>query len=425
MKTLFDATQLKSLTLKNRFFKAATYEGLATDDGRATAGLLRFYEDAAKGGAGTILTSYAYVVESEQPNPRMLGVYSDALVPALRELASTVHEHGANIVMQLVYGGSWTRLSPPSPVIWDPSAVRNERSGITPTAMTRADMQTLSKAFASAAVRAQQAGFDGVELHAAHGYMLSQFLSPFYNRRTDEYGGSIENRVRFIGEVLDAIRAATCPGFLVMAKFNSEDGVPGGLTAEDSLAAVKLLESRLDAVEVSGGTWRAFKVRGADGQESFYRDYAAQLAREVAVPVVLTGGHTHLSELQACRGADGRGRHRLRGAFGRGERGAGAALPYHAGADDARGGRGRLRVGCGGRAANTTALDEQLPFLPSAKPRVAKPAAIRSAELRRHARGQGGWGTREFPSRAVLDLSLSAAQARGGLRRPLDPLDPL
>lgn len=199
MNTLFDSTNIGMMHLKNRFFRASTWESMATENGHLTDELCKIYIDLAKGGVGTILTGYTYVLEEEHPHPRMMGIYDDSFIPEYKALTDSVHSYHANIVLQIVYGGSWTRLNPPSPKIWGPSAVKHEQTGVIPTAMTKTDMRSLASAFAAAARRAKAAGFDGIELHAAHGYLLSQFLSPHYNVRTDEYGGSVENRTRFIG----------------------------------------------------------------------------------------------------------------------------------------------------------------------------------------------------------------------------------
>lgn len=190
MSELFEGMQVGTLRAKNRLVRAATYEALATEDGRITPELQAVYEELAAGGVGTVIVGYAYVMPDEQPNPRMLSICDDALVPAYRELVEAAHAHGAAIVSQIVYGGSATKLDPPSARILGPSAVPHPKTGIVPVEATAADLCALASAFVDAAARAQAAGFDGVELHAAHGYLLSQFLNPLLNRRADAYGGS-------------------------------------------------------------------------------------------------------------------------------------------------------------------------------------------------------------------------------------------
>lgn len=294
---LFEEVTLGSLRAKNRFVRAATWEGLATDDGRMTPELLAVYRDLAAGGAGVIVTGYAYVTPDEQPNPRMMGVYDDRFVEEYRELVAVVHEQDARVVLQVVYGGSATRPDSPSQRILGPSAVVNPKTGVMPVEANAQDLVDLRNAFAAAARRAKQAGFDGVELHAAHGYLLSQFLSPHLNKRGDAYGGSLENRVRFLAEVVQACRCEVGAGYPLWMKLNSSDGVPGGLECEESLRAACLLaECGIDAIEVSGN-WHACSP-SACGNRPFFEDYAVRLASQAAVSVVLTGGNRDFAVME-------------------------------------------------------------------------------------------------------------------------------
>lgn len=332
---LFDGVSFGSLRAKNRFVRAATWEGLATDEGRMTPELLEVYRELAAGGVGTILTGYAHIVADEQPNPRMMGIYDDSFVDEYRELVDVVHEAGARLVLQVAYGGSATRLDPPSKRILGPSAVANPKTGIVPVEASEDDLASLRDAFAAAVRRAQVAGFDGVELHAAHGYLLGQFLSPRLNRRTDAYGGSIENRVRFLAEVVDACRSAVGEGYPLLVKLNCADerrdledaaaaadaarvegevstadvraaapAAPAtaetperGLVPEESLrVAAVLAEHGIDAIEVSGD-WHAFSPKECAG-EPFFASFAARLARQVPVPVILTGGNRRFDVME-------------------------------------------------------------------------------------------------------------------------------
>ena len=297
MDAMFEGLQIGTLQARNRLVRAATYEALATDDGRMTPELLAVYEELADGGVGTIIMSYAYVTRDEQPNPRMLGIYDDAFVPEYRALVDDLHERGARVVSQIVYGGSATKLDPPSKRILGPSAVANPKTGVVPVEATPDDLRALAGAFADAAARAQAAGFDGVELHAAHGYLLSQFLSPHLNRRADAYGGSLENRARFPVEVVDAIRTRVGAAFPLLVKLNSSDDVEGGLTEDDSIEAAKLLAAHgASAIEASGN-WRACRVGDCAG-EPFFASCARRLAGEVGVPVILTGGNRRFDAME-------------------------------------------------------------------------------------------------------------------------------
>ncbi|MCI2062393.1 MAG: NADH:flavin oxidoreductase [Eubacteriaceae bacterium] len=303
---LFDTTKIKNLELKNRFFKAATWEALADEDGHITEELYAIYDELTKGGAAAVITGYSYVTKDEKPNPGLMGIYDDVFIDEYRRMTENAHENGAGIFLQIVYGGSNTGLNPPSRKIFGPSAVTNIKTGITPVEMTAADIKEMVQAFADAAVRAEKAGFDGVEIHGAHGYLLSMFMCPKYNIRTDEYGGTTENRARFICEIITAIKKAVSDDFIVMIKQNSSDCFEGGLTSEDSLEMSKLFEQAgVDVIDVSGGNSagenvsqndlgpsRKSAARGVE-YESYFLEHAKKLAEEIDIPVILTGGNRH------------------------------------------------------------------------------------------------------------------------------------
>ncbi len=311
MNTLLEPAQIKKLSLKNRLFKSATWEDLADDDGHLTPELVKIYEELALGGVGSIITGYAYVMREEKPNPGMMGIYDDCFIEEYKPFTEMVHSHGAKIFLQIAYGGSMSGLRPPSPLIWGPSAVTNEATGITPQEMTREDMLILIDAFAQASRRAEEAGFDGVELHGAHGYMLSHFLSGDYNKRSDEYGGSIENRARIWVEIIQAMRAAVSDDFILMVKMNSEDFTPAGLTQDEALIVGKMIEKAgIDIIDVSGGNSSSLYVQknnlatartrlNADpATHSYFSGFAKRLKKEVTIPVLLTGGNRDIQAME-------------------------------------------------------------------------------------------------------------------------------
>jgi 2,4-dienoyl-CoA reductase-like NADH-dependent reductase (Old Yellow Enzyme family) len=297
MKKIFEEAAIGPFVAKNRLVRSATWENMADDSGHMTAPLFEVYEKLARGGVGLIITGYAFVMREEQPNPGMMGIYDDSFIEEYRRLTTMVHSHGSGIVLQIVYGGSCAGSPTEGRLIWSPSGVTDLATGVTPTAMTVEDIQTLIRHFGDAAVRAQKAGFDGVQLHGAHGYLLSQFLTPHYNRRTDAYGGGIENRARIILEVYDEIRSRVGESFPVMIKINSEDFIENGLTFEDSLAVAKMLDQRgMDAIEVSGGVASAGpsipprpKINTRE-KEAYHAGFAARVAAEVRAPVLVVGG---------------------------------------------------------------------------------------------------------------------------------------
>lgn len=311
MRELFDPIIMKNIPLRNRIIKAATWEGLAAEDGHMTAQLYDVYIESAKGQPGMIFTGYAHVKKEEKPNPGMMGIYDDSFIAEYRRLTELVHQEGTPIMMQIAYGGSMTGLRPASQLIWGPSAVENELTHVTPVEMTQEDIQELITAFAEAAGRVRASGFDGVVIHAAHGYLLNQFMAPHFNRRADQYGGSIENRARLLLEILEAVRKKVGSDYPVLVKINSEDGFEGGLTAEEGLKVCKMLEDAgIDAIEVSGGNESVRSVGKANRgpirrkinesreMESYFRDFAVKLAETASVPVILTGGNRSLEVME-------------------------------------------------------------------------------------------------------------------------------
>ena len=297
MPRLFESTSINNMVLANRFIRSATWEGLASEEGYSTPKLIEVLAQLARGGIGLIITSHTYVSREGQAGPWQLGVYSDGHIPGLAEMTRTIHAMGGKIAMQLAHAGSHaaSRLSGLEPI--GPSATETE-SGLVGREMTRDDIEAVTEAFARAAVRARKAGFDAVQIHAAHGYLLSQFLSPFFNKRKDEYGGGIENRARLLVQVLRAIRKAVDPDFPVFIKLNSEDFLPGGLTSEDMLQTAAMLEEGgIDAIEMSGGTFLSGKNnpsrRGKPDPgepEAYYETAARRYKEKIRTPLMLVGG---------------------------------------------------------------------------------------------------------------------------------------
>lgn len=283
---------------KNRLVRAATCESLATHTGRSTPELLSVYRDLACGGVGTIITGFANVVPDDKPAPNMMGIYDDTFAEEWQPLTHLAHEYGARMVLQIVHGGSASRESAHAGArVLGASAVRNPKTGIVPEAATADELQHIVQAFGAAARRAREAGFDGVEIHAAHGYLLSQFLSPLLNRREDAYGGSVENRARLAVEIIDACRRAAGADFPLFVKVNSSDGICGGLQEDESLQAARMFAvAGAAAIEVSGN-WHACRVSDFCGRP-FFEDYALRLAHDVCVPVILTGGNRDFSTME-------------------------------------------------------------------------------------------------------------------------------
>ena len=301
MSILFKPMVIKGMELKNRFVRSATYDGYADQAGQVTDDQIRFFEDLAKGGAGLIVTGIAYVHDSGQTSPIQNSVTTDDCIPGLRRLSSAVHDLGAKIAIQLFHAGREgarflnTRNREavgPSVVRDDPYFNRSYRS------MTGEEISQVVSAFGDAARRVREAGFDAVQVHGAHAYLLSQFLSPYLNRRNDQWGGPLENRLRLHREILKDIRAKAGEDYPLLIKLGVQDGFPGGLEfREGALAARFLAEWGVDAIEISSGL-RGDRYEGTEfktkinrpEREAYFRGWCKAIKREVNIPVMMVGG---------------------------------------------------------------------------------------------------------------------------------------
>jgi 2,4-dienoyl-CoA reductase-like NADH-dependent reductase (Old Yellow Enzyme family) len=285
------------MSLSNRFVRSATWEGMATEDGACTAKLVELMTALAEGGVGLIISGHAYVSPEGQAGPWQLGIYRDELIPGLESITTAVHEKGAKIAAQLAHAGCFAaaKLTGQPPMA---ASILDGFGSDPQQEMTVADIQKTVAAFGAAAQRAREAGFDGVQIHSAHGYLLSQFLSPAFNRREDQYGGNIHNRARFLIEVLGAIRAAVGNAFPVLVKINCQDFIENGLTLEDSLQVGSMLtENGIDAIELSGGVRSSGKLIpsrteiNSEDKEAYFRQEALSFKKQMNVPLILVGGN--------------------------------------------------------------------------------------------------------------------------------------
>lgn len=289
---LFTPGDIGTLVLPNRLVRSATAERMANPDGTPKPGLKALYQELARGGVGLIITGHMYVHPSGKAHPEMMGVYSDDMVPGLAELADAVHQEGGRAVVQINHGGmQCSRETVPETIA--PSAVTAPSSERPAREMTPDEIALLIEAYGQAARRAKEAGFDGVQIHAAHGYLISQFLSPFINHRADEWGGDLEGRMRFLGAVCRAVRKQVGPEYPVFVKLGMMDGVEGGLTADESVRVVAALGGMgLDGVEISGGIASDATRTGirSESDEAYYRPLAQQARPMTKLPIVLVGG---------------------------------------------------------------------------------------------------------------------------------------
>ena len=316
----FSPARLGPVDLRNRIIKAATFEGM-TGGQRVSEELVAFHRAAARGGVGMTTLAFCAVSPEGAGTPNEL-VLRDGIVPGLRRLADSVHAEGAAISAQIGHAGAVAaaaglRAVAPSR-IFSPLAMKYTLEA------TGADLRRIRRDFVAGARRLERAGFDAVEIHLGHGYLLSEFLSPGLNRRKDEWGGSLENRARFPREVVEAVKQAVGERMAVLAKLNMSDGVVGGLWLDESVEVARMLESdgALDAIELTGGSslenpmylfrgeapvhemarsmpravalglklFGRFFFKDYPFEEGYFRSYARQFREALDMPLVLLGG---------------------------------------------------------------------------------------------------------------------------------------
>lgn len=300
MDRLFETAKIHTLTLRNRFVRSATWTGTGTADGEVTEEMISRMVELAEGEVGLIISGHAYVQPEGQASPRQLAVYRDRFVDGLRRMVDRIHERGGVVAMQLAHAGMYAIDTAPGPCSvvskLDDNPEKEQR------ALDTEDIGRLVEAFVAAGLRAKAAGFDAVELHSGHGYFLSQFLSPCFNKRTDEYGGDVKGRARIHVEILKGLRTALGDAYPILVKMNGRDYADGGLTAEDAAEAARLMEQAgCNAVELSGGLLRNVKLSpsrmgiSSEEKEAYFKEDARLIKQAISIPLILVGGVRSLS----------------------------------------------------------------------------------------------------------------------------------
>ena len=300
--------KIGKLKIKNRFIRSATYEGMATEEGQVTDNHIELYRNLAEGGAGLIITGYAYVQKSGMAFDRQLGVYNDKLIQGLSEISDTIHSNGQDckVALQIAHCGRQSRHLENRLA---PSTVLEKLTNNLPKEMSKMEISETIEAFAQAVRRTKEAGFDAVQLHGAHGYLISEFFSPYTNKRTDEYGGSVENRTRFVEEIYNRSVELVGENFPILIKMNGVDFLEGGLTLEDStIIAKKLAEIGYKAIEVSGGMWEVVLRKKKDlgwkptfvpesrvligtvNDPAYNLQFSQEIKKTIDIPVIVVGG---------------------------------------------------------------------------------------------------------------------------------------
>ncbi|MDZ4245800.1 MAG: NADH:flavin oxidoreductase, partial [Dehalococcoidia bacterium] len=288
---LFESFRIRNLELKNRLVRSATWDATADVTGAVTDESEALYRELARGGVGLIITGYAFISASGQALHGQYGIHSDDMIQGLRRLVRAAHENGSGIALQIAHAGI--------------GADYLVQKGLTPLAvskitrlsrahreMTDEDIEVILEDFTSATLRAVEAGFDAVQFHGAHGYLMSQFLSPLFNQRRDKWGGTEENRRRFHVEAIKRARRAAGSGFPLMIKLGVRDDRGKGLTLEEGLAAAQhMVAAGIDSIEASTGVGTSMQVmKEGEYERAYFRERAAAVKNRVSVPVIAVGG---------------------------------------------------------------------------------------------------------------------------------------
>jgi 2,4-dienoyl-CoA reductase-like NADH-dependent reductase (Old Yellow Enzyme family) len=311
MHNLFSPLNFGRLTVKNRLMHSATYESMSETNGEVSPVLLKRYRQLAKGQIGLIVPGHMNVHPTGKAGLRQTGIYSDNLIPGLKELVSVIHEEQGKVVFQLAHAGRQTRkeisgLDPIGPS----NDGRDQTFGVEPKTMVEDEVQEVISAFGDAARRAFEAGADGVQIHAAHGYLINQFLSPFFNRRDDAWGGSNEKQFKILKQIFLEIKKNVPAGLPVFIKLNTNDFTPHtGVHPElAALYAKWLAELGIDGIEISSGTLSYSPLamsrnRAETGafafRESYHLEEAAKIKPVIGnVPLMLVGGMRKMTQME-------------------------------------------------------------------------------------------------------------------------------
>lgn len=280
---LFEKTNIGSLELQNRFIRTACGDSHGIN-GHIKNEDIELYKELSKGEIGAIITGYTYISDyGMSEDIGMFGIYDDSFIDEYKELTKAVHSNNSKIIMQLVHLGSATFMKDVK--ILAPSIIENSMTHTIPEEMTMEEIKRIQEEFVKAGIRVKESGFDGIELHAAHNFLLNQFSSPHYNKRTDEYGGNKENRARFIIEIIEKMRNALGNDYSIIVKVQSEELFEDGTNKEEFLYYCKELEKAgASSIDVSG-VWMNHKEK-----EPYFENVATELANILSIPIILTGG---------------------------------------------------------------------------------------------------------------------------------------
>ena len=298
---------IKDIELRSRLVMPPMATAKAAEDGRVTGRLCDYYAGKSKGGQiGLIITEHSYISQEGKASVGQMSITEDGDVAGLKELVAAIHQNHTMVVAQINHAGGAARKEVTGCEALSASSVRIPRAAAPealPREMGQEDIRKVTADFARAAGRAKAAGFDGVEIHSAHGYLLNQFFSPLTNRRRDGYAGtSIDGRIRLHLEIIDAVRQAVGDRYLIALRLGACDYMEGGITLEDSvLAAPRLEEAGLDILDISGGF--CGYVRPGATEQGYFSGLSEAIKKKVRIPVLLTGGIVDAGAAEALLGS--------------------------------------------------------------------------------------------------------------------------
>ncbi len=298
MPHLREPLTIRSVTLRNRLVLPPMATSKAHPDGSMTEELLAYYDDKSRGGAlGLAITEHCFISEQGRNRIGQPSVADDAMVDGLSALAGVFHTNHVPVVVQISHAGA-ASVEPEKALVGPSDVATPMGSGQVPRALTPQEVADIPLQFAAAARRVKEAGFDGVELHSAHGYLLNQFLSPLTNRRTDQYGGSLENRIRLHIEVIRSVREEVGSDFLLLLRLGARDYLEGGTGIDDGIeAAIRFEEAGVDLLDITGGL-TGFS-RPDTEEPGYFSELSAPIRAAVSVPVMLTGGITTADQAES------------------------------------------------------------------------------------------------------------------------------
>ena len=295
------------LTLKNRLVMPPMATSKSEKDGSVSKAILDYYDEKSQGGyIGLIVIEHSYITKQGKASEGQLSVANKSDFDGLHKLADVIHKNGSKAVMQINHAGSAANTSVTGLDVVGPSAVKNPRLGNVPKELTQEEIKVIIEDFTKAAVLVKEAGFDGVEIHSAHGYLLNQFFSPLTNKRTDKYGGDVLGRIRLHLEVIAAVKEAVGDDFPILLRLGASDYMDGGSTIEDSkIAAVEFEKAGIDILDISGGFCGYMLANNTT--QGYFSSLTKALKEVVSIPVILAGGITEVNaaeELLAEKKAD-------------------------------------------------------------------------------------------------------------------------